>query len=124
MKKFNIEYSMSKVSIAALWNKIHMANGLSEWFADRVDNDGDIFTFTWSGQQQKARLLNMEEGEYIRFHWLDEEQGTFFEMRILLTEITGEVSLLITDHAADGDQEDLIIMWNRQVEQLRRRLGV
>ena len=47
--------------------------GLGEWFAEKVNVEGDLFSFFWNGTETKARLAAMKENKLVRFEWLDEE---------------------------------------------------
>jgi len=39
-------------------------------------------------------------------------------------EVTGELALVITDFAEKGEKEDLVLLWNKQIEILRRKTGI
>ncbi|MGL5773646.1 MAG: START-like domain-containing protein, partial [Bacteroidales bacterium] len=66
----------------------------------------------------------IEDGNFIRFRWEDEEQpGAFFEFKISKSEITKDATLLITDNAYNDEENDCIDLWNTQVDSLRRVLG-
>jgi hypothetical protein len=49
----------------------------------------------------------------------------FWEMRIEVSDLTGQLSLLITDFAADDDEEsDLRGIWDDNMERLHRVSGL
>jgi hypothetical protein len=123
--KIKIEYPLSNASLAVLWNCIGTANGLSEWFADEVIADGDEFTFKWINNVQKAHLLHSKPNSYIRLQWED-DRGTdaFFEIRIISPELTRELALQITDFADSSESDDLILLWNKQIDDLKRVSGI
>ena len=123
--KFHIEYVLDKVSKRSLWNHLTTPHGLSSWFAKDVDVNGNIYTFTWDkSEQEKARLIAMKQGVYIRFSWLEENDGSYFEFRIHTVELTGIVALEITDFAEPSEIADTISIWDLQVDELKRTLGV
>jgi len=61
----------------------------------------------------------------VRFQW-EEDLDTeyYFELKIEVLEVTGGLALIITDFAEKGDDEDLILLWNKQIEVLRRKTGI
>jgi uncharacterized protein YndB with AHSA1/START domain len=122
-KKFELEYMMN-TSVRVLYNMLSTPSGLAEWFADDVNIRGDVFTFIWDGEEEKARLLGKRMGEFVRFQWVEQtEEKTFFEFRISEDPLTGEVALLITDFAADDEMEDARMLWNQHVGFLRQTIG-
>jgi uncharacterized protein YndB with AHSA1/START domain len=77
LTKFTLEFHI-KVSPRLLYTLISTSEGLARWFADKVNVNDDIYEFEWEGSQQKARLLESKEPEYVRFEWTDDF------MRVLL----------------------------------------
>ena len=63
--------------------------------------------------------------EKVRYQW-DEDYGSpyYFEFLIRTYELTGATSLEITDFAEPEDLKDSIHLWDSQVEQLKRTLGI
>jgi len=127
MKKtiFNIEYPLRSASINILWNSISTPLGLAEWFADGVTVNGTEFTFSWEGNEQTGFLVHTKTNCSIRFQWEEDIDSEFyFEFRIAMLEVTGNLALIITDFAEPGEKEDSILLWNKQVEVLRRKTGI
>jgi hypothetical protein len=104
-----------------LYQYISTPSGLSEWFADNVNSRGEIFTFIWDGAQEEAKLLKRKSDEFVRFSW--EESDSFFEMRIIVDEITKDVSLFITDFAEEDELEEAKMLWENQIADLKHTLG-
>lgn len=124
-EKIQIEYLLNNTSLTVLWNCLSTPSGLSEWFADDVKIEGKIYTFSWKGSEQKAELIAIRNGIYIRFHWLEEEERkTYFEFKIESDELTGDVVLIISDYTLAEDKKDTIELWNKQIEQLKRIAGM
>lgn len=124
-KELKQEYIFNKVPTNLLWNSISTADGLAEWFADDVDVEGDKFTFKWETESQTALLKQSRVGVYVRFHWLDDDDAkTFFEMRISVDELTRDVILTITDVIDSDDFDDVLGLWNLQVDVLKEKYGV
>ena len=121
-KKINIEYEI-KSSPRILYGFLSEPNGLTQWFADDVSIRDQVYTFTWNGEQQKAKLLNLKENKLVRFHWLDDDPEYYFEMEILQDELTNDVALSITDFATPDTLNERKLIWNNQVEYLISVLG-
>ena len=61
----------------------------------------------------------------MRFHWCDDiEENTYFEFRIMIDELTGDLALLITDFAEEEEKIEAIDLWNSQVSTLKHCVGV
>jgi uncharacterized protein YndB with AHSA1/START domain len=124
-QKIELEYTLN-CSPRVLFSRLSTPEGLSEWFADDVNVDGDTFTFLWNYAESVARLVALKDTKFVRFEWLGnhEEDSNFFEFRINIEELSSSLALLITDFAEPEDMEDTISLWNSQVNDLRRALGV
>lgn len=123
--KYELEYTLN-CSPKVLFSRLSTPEGLCEWFADDVTVEGDIFTFLWSKSEIKARLIALKENKFVRFEWLDnsDEESNYFEFRINIEELSGSLALIITDFADPGEKEDAVHLWNTQMEDLKRVLGV
>lgn len=122
-EKFELEY-IFKTSPSILFARLSTPSGLSEWFADDVNLKGKVFTFVWDGSEQQAEQTLKKENKMVRYHWLDDDdEKSFFEFRINVDELTGEIALMVVDHAEPDEQEDSIELWNQQIEELKHGLG-
>jgi uncharacterized protein YndB with AHSA1/START domain len=121
-KKINIEYEI-KSSPRILYGFLSEPNGLTQWFADDVSVRDQVYTFTWNGEEQKAKLLNIKENKLVRFRWIDDEPEYFFEMEIIQDELTNDVALSITDFASEELVGERKLIWNNQVDYLISVLG-
>ena len=123
--KFKIEYQLKTSSINILWNSIATPLGLAEWFADGVTVNNEEYVFSWDKNEQTAFLIDNKVNTSIRFQW-EEDKGTdyYFELKIVALEVTGDLALIIIDFAEPGDKEDSIMLWNKQIETLRRKTGM
>ena len=120
---FKIEFPI-RSSLRILYNQISTPSGLSEWFADNVNLNGKNYTFFWDGDEQEAELLSKKNNQSIKFRWTDEPKDTFFELKIVIDDITQDISLIITDFAEDEeDEEEAKLLWNKQIEKLRQSIG-
>jgi uncharacterized protein YndB with AHSA1/START domain len=123
--KFEMEYNLN-CSPKVLFSRLSTAEGLGEWFADQVNVDGDLFTFYWNTSESKARLSALKENKLVRFEWIgmENEESNYFEFRINLEELTNELALIITDFAEAEEKEDSIYLWDSQINDLKRILGI
>jgi uncharacterized protein YndB with AHSA1/START domain len=122
--KFELEYTLN-CSPKVLFSRLSTPDGLGEWFADKVDADGDLFTFSWSNSESKARLAAIKENKLVRFEWtdIDNEESNYFEFQINMDELTGELALIICDFADENEKEDAVSLWDSQITDLKRLLG-
>ncbi len=124
-EKILLEYDFKKVSPSLLWKYISSAVDLAEWFAERVENNGKLYTFYWNKYPQTAQLVGSRVGVFVRFHWTENaDDKTFFEMRITTSELTGATMLSVTDFAVPGEEDDQRELWDNEIERLQRKLGV
>ena len=123
--KFELEYNLN-CSPKVLFSRLSTPEGLGEWFADQVNVDGDLFTFYWNSSESKARLSALKENKMVRFELIgmENEESNFFEFRINLEELTNELALIITDFAEAEEKEDSIYLWDSQINDLKRALGI
>jgi len=124
-EKFELEYLL-KTSPRVLENMIGSPTGLSEWFADDVNANDDIYSFVWDGSVEEARLITHKMNTKIKFRWLaDEEENldTYFEINYQVDSMTSMVALRIVDFASAEDKEGAIMLWDQQINDLKRLLG-
>lgn len=123
--KFEQEYLL-QTSSKVLETMIMTPSGMSEWFADDVNIKDDIYTFTWNGSEEQARLLGKKNNEFIKFQWLeDEEEGldTYLELRFRVDPMTKSVILNLTSFAEEDEMEEVQLYWSNTIDELRRVMG-
>ncbi|MEP2059787.1 MAG: START-like domain-containing protein [Maribacter litoralis] len=120
--KFELEFVIQS-SPQMLYQYLATPSGLSEWFADNVNSRGEKFAFIWDGAEEEAKLLKRKTDEFVRFAWEEAEDDSFFEMKIIVDEITKDVSLFITDFAEDDEIDESKMLWTNQVSDLKQVLG-
>ena len=124
-EKFHIEYIFDKVSRRSLWNHLTTPPGLSAWFADDVTINDNTYVFKWNRNEQEAEVLSVKPEISIRYRWTDEEEdNVYFEFLIHTVELTGATALEITDFAEPDEKKDSINLWDSQVYELKRTLGI
>lgn len=122
--KIELEY-LIRTSDTILYNCMSTPSGLEEWFAPEVHIRGEVFTFLWEGEEQKAQLVAKKKEQYVKYQWVDDNDAdsNYFELRIKIDEMTGELAFLITDFAEDGEEENQRMTWDEAVEELKRHIG-
>ena len=120
--KYEIEFVIQS-SPQLLFQYTATPSGLSEWFADNVNSRGELFTFIWDESEEQAKLLKRKSDEFVKFKWNYTEDDSFFEMRIIVDDITSDVSLFITDFAEEDEVEESKMLWENQISSLKQVLG-
>jgi uncharacterized protein YndB with AHSA1/START domain len=121
--KYEMEFPI-QASPSLLYQYISTPSGLSEWYADDVNLQGELFTFIWDGSEEGAKLLSKKNGERVKFRWeIDDETPYFFEIRIQVDEITKDVSIMITDFAEVDEVEEGQMLWENMISELKQALG-
>ncbi|MCF8714661.1 SRPBCC domain-containing protein [Joostella atrarenae] len=120
--KYELEFPIQS-SPQLLYQYIATPSGLGEWFADNVNSRGELFTFIWDGAEEQAKLIRKKSGELVKFKWLESDENTFFEIKIVVDEITKDVSLMITDFADDDEVDEGKMLWENQISSLKQVIG-
>ena len=123
-EKIELEYALN-TSPKVLFPRLSTPSGLSEWFADNVNLQGNIFTFIWDDTEQQAELVNSKENKCIRFKWLTESSSNeYFEFRISQDELTSGLALLVTDFFDKDEKDEVVDLWDSQINALKRAIGL
>jgi uncharacterized protein YndB with AHSA1/START domain len=121
-QQYTLEYPV-RCSPSILYEFLSTPAGLQEWFADKVDERDNIFSFSWNGSIDKAEVLESELNRFIKFHWANAPKEEYFEFRIEKSEVTNLTILVINDFADKKDVKDQSRLWAYQVKELFHRLG-
>ena len=119
---YTLEYPV-RCSPTILYEFLSTSSGLQEWFADKVDDQEGVFSFSWNGSEETAEVIESEEDEFIRFHWSHAPKEEYFEFRIEKSEVTNQTILVIKDFAEKKEIKDQSMLWDYQVKDLFHRLG-
>ena len=122
---FSIEYDFQS-SPQLLFQYLSTPSGLSEWFADNVNSRGEDYTFIWDDTEEYAKLIQKKNNEKVRFRWMNDEEDQddcYFELKIVVDEITKDVSLYVSDFADEDELEEAKMLWNNLVSSLKQVLG-
>ncbi|AUC84752.1 hypothetical protein CW731_05335 [Polaribacter sp. ALD11] len=122
--KFELEISIH-ASPNMLYQYISSPSNLQEWFADKVNSRGKIFSFVWEDTEELAELITKKAGERMRWKWLEsEDDESYFEIKIQVDALTKDVSLIVTDFADDEDEvEESKQLWENQIVELKHTIG-
>jgi len=123
--KFELEFPIH-ASPQLLYQYISTPSGLSEWFADNVNSRGEDYTFIWDDTEEYAKLIQKKNNERVRFRWINDEEDQddcYFELKIVVDEITKDVSLYVSDFADEDELEEAKMLWNNLVSSLKQVLG-
>jgi hypothetical protein len=119
---YTLEYPV-RCSPSILYDFLCTPAGLQEWFADKVDERDNIFSFTWNETTDKAELIDSEIDKFVRYRWLHMPKDEYFEFRIEKSEVTNQTILIIHDFAEKKEVKDASQLWEYQVKDLFHRLG-
>jgi hypothetical protein len=120
LQKFTLEFPLN-ISPRLLYTLISTAEGLSRWFADKVDRNENEFLFEWEGSFQTAKLVDCKESEFVRFEWIDDfQQISTMELKINDLAVSGGAVLVVTDFSEPIDMDFTQMWWTSQVGRLQR----
>lgn len=119
---YSLEFPI-RCSPTILYEFLSTPVGLSEWFADKVDQRDTKFMFYWNGSEDIAYQIEALENEYVRYRWDYYDEDEFFEFRIEQSPVTNETILTITDFADKYDIQSQEDLWDSQVHELKHRIG-
>ena len=120
--KYTAEFSI-RCSPMILFEFLSTPSGLGEWFADKVIQKENTFTFIWKESNEKAEMIAAEENEYVVYKWDWMEDDEYFEFRIEKSPVTNETILTITDFANKKEVSDQSRLWDAQIHDLKHRIG-
>lgn len=122
--KLELEFVI-KSSPTILYQYVSTPSGLVEWFCDDVNIKGSKrYIFIWDGEENEAELVKKVNGKYVKFRFKDNDPEEFFQFEITKDELTGDIGLLITDWVDADEEEDMRMLWESQVEDLKHALGL
>jgi len=121
--KIDLEF-IFRASPTILYKFITTPSCLIRWFCDEVDIQDDPYTFSWSGSEEVANLIDDVEDDRVRFQWEDAESDKeFLEFRMRKSPVTNETILEITDYCDSDEVKDQEQLWKSQITQLKSATG-
>ena len=118
-----------KASKKMLYPYLSSASGLAQWMADDVTIDEDkVFNFIWDEEDHRARMVSHRTNNYVRYEFLpedeeDEDDPSYFELRLDMNELTQTVFLKVMDYSDMDDDEELFDLWEGLVDNLKETVG-
>ena len=121
--KFQLEFVV-KASPTLLFNYISSPSGLEQWFADNVKSRGEDFVFIWENAEETAKMLSKKTNQSIRFKWdEDEEEETYFELKLQVDDLTQDLALIVIDFADEDEVDEAKLLWEAQLTKLHSIIG-
>ncbi len=125
-RQYQLEYLFGNVPQGRLWQKLTTETGLNEWITGsvKITPEREVL-FRWSehpGDEARAKMEVVSAGNQVRFAWLDSD--LYFDLSIAPSELTKNLSLIITDHADEDELDAYQEIWHQQVSLLRQALGL
>ena len=120
--KYELEFPI-QASPNMLYQYISSASSLSEWYADNVNSRCKVFSFFWDGVEEQAELVSSKNNQFVKFKWLEEDDNYYFEIKIVVDELTKDVSLMVTDFSEEDEVEESKMLWESQIADLKQVLG-
>lgn len=124
-----MEYELKTRSGSAVWTLISTPIGMMKWLADEVTLEGETATFVWGDPLREhdthtATVIEMVKNSHIRLHWDSSDSDAYWEIRMFHSEIAGNYHLAVTDFTEDDEPEDLVRIWDQNIDRLHRITGV
>ena len=129
-QKITIERELSSKSANIIWPFLSTPAGLSKLVADSVETNGDSYIFTWGEvwkhhEIRTASLITYMKNSIIRFAWNDDpDEISYWELKIVRSDITGDYILIITDFAEEEDVDTLTDLWETNLDRLHHATGL
>ena len=126
--KFIQEYPIN-ASPKMIYPYLSTASGLAQWFCEDVRIDEDkIYNFIWDDQSHFAEMSSHRLNRSVRFVFLDQAKKhlpdpTYVDFCIETSELSQEQYLRVTDYSEDGDQVQLLELWENLIQNLREIIG-
>lgn len=120
MKKHTFEYII-KGSAKILFNKLTTPAGLQQWFADKVSEKNNIYTFVWLNETLTAKI-EIWNSNLVRFFWQNDNDNPYIEFKIVTNELTNDLTLIISDFS-NKDSEFNKDFWDVVITELKYAVG-
>jgi hypothetical protein len=80
--------------------------------------------FIWENAEESAKMLSKKTNQSVRFKWdEDEEEGTYFELRLQIDDLTQDLALIVTDFADEDEVDEAKLLWEAQLTKLHSIIG-
>ncbi len=125
-EQYELEF-VFPVSAKLLYQLVSTEEGLSKWFADRVDIQKEQINFYWSKQIHEAKILGQKECKFFKFSWsedIEDSNEYFVEFAVNPSGNDNSTVLKITDFTESDEKNENILLWNTNIDQLKRAMGI
>lgn len=115
------------VSPKLLYQLISTEEGLSKWFADRVNINKENMTFVWSKQNYEAKILAQKDCKLFKYAWIEDIENKndyFVEFSIASNNNDNTTILRIIDYTDPDEKNENIMLWKSNIDQLKRAMGI
>jgi uncharacterized protein YndB with AHSA1/START domain len=118
-----------KASKRMLYPYLSSASGLAQWMADDVTiNEDKVYNFIWDEEDHHAVMVSHRSNSYVRYEFIpedeeDEDDPSYFELRLEENELTQTVFLKVTDYSDMDDNDELFDLWEGLVDNLKETVG-
>ncbi len=119
---YNFEY-VFKAKAELLYNYISTPYNLAAWFADDAQINGGVFTFTWEGSGERAKITKQIIKKKIVLKWIDRKGDEFLSFDIESDDVTGGTVLLISDFDDEDQVDEARLMWDSAIQKLKNIIG-
>jgi uncharacterized protein YndB with AHSA1/START domain len=130
-KEFTIEFEMN-TSPQLIFSFVDTSDGLQEWFADKVTQNNHFYIFIWDQSQEIAIKMESKKNEWVKYAWVENENEdinnidpeAIIKFAIIQHELTGDVSLMISFFEEEDEFENEKVVWEHQIQKLKRTMGL
>jgi uncharacterized protein YndB with AHSA1/START domain len=120
---FRLEFIL-RTSPNIIYKFLTTPSCLIRWFCDRVEIDGDKFSYFWEDEEEVAYLIDDIEEELLRFQWEDAVGEEYLVFKMYTSDVTRETILEIHDYCDDDEVEDQKRLWESQIDAMKKAMGV
>jgi hypothetical protein len=121
---FEAEYEL-KASLSLMNDYLTDADMISDWFVEKAIRRGTQFTLHWDGEDYKAKLIDNDDDDMVRYDiFYNEEEMRFIEFVVDYNSFTETVFFTIRDgFNLEEDEEDLEAIWDQAIAALQDKIG-
>ena len=114
-----------KTSPTIVYKFLTTPSCLIRWFCDKVEIDGEKFSYYWGDDEEVAYLVDDFEDEYLRFQWEEAESDEeYLEFKMSISDVTRETVFEIIDYCDEDEVADQKQLWRNQIEAMKKAMGV
>lgn len=121
---FTLEFII-RTSPTIVYKFLTTPSCLIRWFCDKVEIDGEKFSYYWGDEEEVAYLIDDFEDEYLRFQWEEAESDEeYLEFKMSVSDVTRETVFEIVDYCDEDEVADQKQLWSNQIDAMKKAMGV